>query len=137
MIRFACPVCNTHITAPDNKAGTVDPCPSCGQLVQVPVPEYLGDDLETRRLKRQREGMRAFLALIRFFLWGLCLAVIVITVLNYFQQYDREADYPAKTALALQGLVYVSGAYFIARTFDLSTKSLEELCGRMFRRHRD
>jgi hypothetical protein len=126
------------ITSPDDKSGEVDPCPSCGQLVQVPAVEYSGEDpAEQRRRRRQREGMRAFLALIRFFLWGLCLAAVVISVLNYFQQFEREAGDPRKTALALQALVYVSGAYFIARTFDMSTKSLEELCGRMFRRRSD
>jgi hypothetical protein len=137
MIKFACPACNTHITAPDDKGGEVDPCPSCGQLVQVPVLNGYDDPAELRRRRRQREGMRAFLALIRFFLWGLCLAAIVTSVIAFFQEIEHRIDYPAKTSLATQALVWILGAYFTARTFDLSTKSLEELCGRLRGRKRE
>ncbi len=38
MIRFACPTCNTTISAPDDKAGGKGPCPKCGQRVQIPEP---------------------------------------------------------------------------------------------------
>jgi hypothetical protein len=137
MIRFACPACSTHITAPDDKGGEVDPCPSCGQLVQVPVLDEHDDPAERRRLRRQREGMRAFMALIRFFLWGVCLAAIVTSIVAFFQEIERKDDYPAKTALATQALVWIFSAYFVARTFDLSTKSLEELCGRLRGRKRE
>lgn len=135
MIRFACPSCDTHITAPDDKGGAVDPCPSCGQLVQVPGNGY-DDPTAQRRLRRQREGMRAFLALIRFFLWAVCLAAIITSVVAFFQQIEHEKDFPAKTAWSVQALVWIFSFYFVARTFDLSTKSLEELCGRMRGRKR-
>src|SRR5262245_31506171 len=114
MIRFACPVCNTHITVSADTAGEVDSCPQCGQLVQVPAASVDYDTLEDRRVKRRREGMRAFLDLIRLFLWGLCLAAVVTSVLNYFQQFEREADHPAKTSLAVQALVWIFSAFTVA-----------------------
>jgi hypothetical protein len=79
-------------------------------------------------------GMRAFLALFRFFLWGICLAAIVTSVLAYFQEIKYKDDSAAKTAFAVQALVWIFSSYFVARTFDLSTKSLEELCARLRRR---
>jgi len=131
MIRFSCPACSTVISAPIRKSGTVDPCPNCAQLVQVPPPDEAAyADLEQRKAKKRREGMRAFLALFRFFLWSTCFAAVALAVVNFFMEYGRYDDPPAKTAFALQMIVFVAGFYFVARTFDLATKSLEELCAR-------
>ncbi len=38
MIRFACPSCNSVLTAPEKKAGRKAPCPQCGQRLQIPFP---------------------------------------------------------------------------------------------------
>src|SRR5262245_37302431 len=38
MIRFACPACNSIMTAPDRKAGQKFDCLKCGQRLQVPAP---------------------------------------------------------------------------------------------------
>jgi hypothetical protein len=131
MIRFACPACNKVMTAPIKQSGEVNPCAGCGQMVQVPPPDQAAyEDDERRKLKRQREGMRAFLALMRFFLWGVCLAIVVTSVIAFFQEIVHKDDYPAKTAFGVQALVWIFSAYLVARTFDSTTKSLEELCAR-------
>lgn len=39
MIRFLCPSCGLALGAPERAAGKKGPCPSCGQRLQVPVPE--------------------------------------------------------------------------------------------------
>jgi len=131
MIRFACPACAAIVTAPSNKVGAVNPCPSCGQMVQVPEdPEK-----EEKATRRRREGPRAFLALLRLFLWGLCLAAVIVSLTYFFQDIHRERDDAAKTAFAVQALVWILGSYYAAQTFDSATKSLEELCAR-FRRKR-
>lgn len=127
MIKFACPTCGNSLSAPEHKSGSLSSCPACAQMVQVPV-------VEGSETPRRREGSRAFFALMRFFLWGLCSASVAISVAGYFLESDRQAQALEKTAFGLQSLVYVLGAYFIARTFDDSTKSLEELCARLRRR---
>jgi hypothetical protein len=38
MIRFACPVCQKILKAPDNTTGRKTGCPRCGQRLQVPAP---------------------------------------------------------------------------------------------------
>jgi hypothetical protein len=38
MPRFACPVCNFLLRAPDSAAGKKGPCPNCGQRLQIPAP---------------------------------------------------------------------------------------------------
>jgi hypothetical protein len=38
MIRFACPMCNAAMAAPDDRAGSKGTCPKCGQRIQVPKP---------------------------------------------------------------------------------------------------
>jgi uncharacterized paraquat-inducible protein A len=127
MIKFACPTCGNSLSAPENKSGSLSSCPACAQMVQVPVVE--GSDTP-----RRREGSRAFFALLRFFLWGLCFAAVVIAVVNYYLEHERHRELLDKTLFALQSLVFVLGSYFIARTFDDSTKSLEELCARLRRK---
>jgi hypothetical protein len=129
MIKFACPTCGNSLSAPENKSGSLSTCPACAQMVQVPVVE--GSDAP-----RRREGSRAFFALMRFFLWGLCFASVAISVVAYFLDHDRGKDQIEKTFLALQSLVFVLGAYFIARTFEDTSKSLEELCARLRGRKR-
>ena len=129
MIKFACPTCGNSLSAPENKSGSLSTCPACAQMVQVPVVE--GSDAP-----RRREGSRAFFALMRFFLWGLCFASVAISVVAYFLDHDRGKDQIEKTFFALQSLVFVLGAYFIARTFEDTSKSLEELCARLRGRKR-
>ena len=60
-------------------------------------------------------------------LWRL----LAISVVGFFLENERKTEGLERTSFALQSLVYVLGAYFIARTFDDSTKSLEELCARL------
>jgi hypothetical protein len=79
--------------------------------------------------------MRVFFALIRFFIWGVCIAAVVTSVLAFFDQIRREDTDAAKTAFSTQALVWIFSAYFVARAFDLSTRSFEELC-RGFRRRK-
>jgi hypothetical protein len=127
MIKFACPTCGNSLSAPEHKSGSLSSCPACAQMVQVPVAA--GSDAP-----RRREGSRAFFALVRFFLWGLCFASVGIAVVAYYLEHERPREPLEKTLFALQSLVYVLGSYFIARTFDDTTKSLEELCARLRRR---
>lgn len=127
MIKFACPTCGNSLTAPENKSGSLSSCPACAQMVQVPV-------VEGSETPRRREGSRAFFALVRFFLWGLCFAAVGIAVVAFYLEHDRPKEQIDKTLFALQSLVYVLGPYFIARTFDDTTKSLEELCARVRRK---
>jgi len=127
MIKFACPTCGNSLSAPDNKSGSLKSCPACAQMVQVPV-------VEGSEAPRRREGSRAFFALLRFFLWGLCFAAVAIAVVNYYLEHERHRELLDKTLFALQSLVFVLGSYFIARTFEDTTKSLEELCARLRRR---
>jgi len=134
MIRFACPACDQVMSAPLRQSGQVKPCPACGQSVQVPPPDDAAyEDEAYRRVKRQREGMRAFLALIRLFLWGICFAAVVTSVVNYFLELERRTG-PARTEFAITSSVFIISAYFVARTFDLMTRSLEDLCARFRRR---
>jgi hypothetical protein len=136
MIRFGCPACEQVMSAPIKQTGKVIPCPSCGQKVQVPPPDeaaYEEEDL--RRVRRQREGMRAFLSLIRLFLWGICFAGILTAVIGYYLELQRKQGYQERTEFAIVYTVFIIGSYFVARTFDLMTRSLEDLCTR-FRRRR-
>lgn len=131
MIRFACPACNTLMAAMLKESGLAVPCPNCGQKVQVPRPDAAAlEDEERRKLKRQREGMRAFLALLRLFLWGVCLTAITTSIIAFFQEIERKPDDAARTAWALQALVWIFSSFLIARSFDLTTKSLEDLLNR-------
>jgi hypothetical protein len=127
MIKFACPTCGNSLSAHENKSGSLSSCPGCGQMVQVPV-------VEGSETPRRREGSRAFFALLRFFLWGLCFASVALSVVAYYLEHEKPREPLEKTLFALQSLVYVLGSYFIARTFDDTTKSLEELCARLRRK---
>src|SRR5436309_13256576 len=101
MIRFACPACDQVMSAPMRQSRQVKPCPSCGQSVQVPPPDEAAyEDEARRRVKRQREGMRAFLALIRLFLWGICFAAIVTSVISYFLELERRKGPAERTNFA-------------------------------------
>ena len=131
MIQFGCPGCNTLLQAPERKAGKVQPCSGCGAMVQVPAnPD------NPPRVRPRRETWRAFWALCRFFLWGICLAAVIVSVLTYFDQMEHQkpTDNTHKLAIVAQALFWIFSAYFVAKTFDSSTKSLEELCGRLRRR---
>jgi hypothetical protein len=113
------------MAAPIKQSGQVIPCPSCKQKVQVPpADEAAYEDEELRRVRRQREGMRAFLALIRLFLWGIC----------FYLELQRKQGQERQN-FAVESTVFIIAAYFVARTFDLMTRSLEDLCAR-FRRRR-
>ena len=84
--------------------------------------------------KPRPEGIRAFWALVRFFLWGVCFAAVVLSVVAYFVDFDKKVDFNDKILFSVQSLIWVLGSYYLARTFDDSTKSLEELCARLRRR---
>ncbi len=123
------------MAAPIKQSGQVIPCPDCGQKVQVPPPDQAAfEEEELRRVRRQREGMRAFLALIRLFLWGICFAGVVTAVISYYLELQRKQG-PERQTFAIESSVFIIAAYFVARTFDLMTRSLEDLCAR-FRRRR-
>ncbi|MBY0522482.1 MAG: hypothetical protein K2R98_03755 [Gemmataceae bacterium] len=130
MIKFGCPTCGNSLSAPEHKSGSLSTCPACGQMVQVPAIEGGG---EKPGVKPRREGMRAFWALVRFFLWGLVFAGLILTVANYFLEIEKKAK-DDQLFFALQTLIYILGGYYLARTFDDSTKSLEELCARLRRK---
>lgn len=130
MIQFGCPNCNMLLNAPHGKTGTVNPCPGCGEMVQVPKPDAAGKP----RRRSLREGWGAFWALCRFFLWGICMAAIVFAVFAFYEQIPRATTEEQKTAVSTQALVWILGAYFIARAFELSSKSLEEMFSRVRRR---
>src|SRR5262245_5076840 len=98
MIKFACPTCGHSLSAPENKSGSLSSCPACAQMVQVPV-------VEGSETPRRREGSRAFFALMRFFLWGICLASVVISVIGYFLESERKHDFNERVAFGLQSLV--------------------------------
>ncbi len=128
MIKFACPTCGNVLSSSSRKAGSLCSCPACGQMVEIPAPE--GGAAK----KPRREGMRAFWALCRFFLWGVCFAAVVLSVVGYFVNLDKKTDFHDRMLLSVQSLIWVLGSYYLARTFDDSTKSLEELCARLRRR---
>ena len=128
MIQFACPTCGNSLSSPTRKAGKLLKCPACAQLIQVPEPE--GGPAK----KPRRESLRAFWALVRFFLWGICFAAVVLSVVAYFVEFDKKVDFNDKVLFSVQSLIWVLGSYYLARTFDDSTKSLEELCARLRRR---
>jgi hypothetical protein len=129
MIKFACPSCGAGMSAPSNKAGSLANCPGCGQMVQIPAGDAsAGSDRERRR---RREGPRAFFALVRLFLWGVCFAAIVLSVAAYFMEIEKKIQPIDKAVWSAQALVWIMGSYFLARAFDDSTKSLEELCARL------
>jgi hypothetical protein len=129
MIKFACPQCGNGLSAPENKAGSLSNCPACASMVQVPAPQAGGDSPP-----RRRETLRAFWALVRLFLWGVCFAVVLLAVVSYFLEFEKKIDDIQKVILTAQHLVYILGAYYVARTFEDTTKSLEELCARIRRR---
>lgn len=128
MIKFACPTCGNVLSAPSRKGGKLCSCPACGQMVEIPAPA--GGPAK----KPRREGTRAFWALCRFFLWGICFAAVVLAAANYFVDFDKKADFNGRILLSVQSLIWILGSYYLARTFDDSTKSLEELCARLRRR---
>jgi hypothetical protein len=127
MIRFVCPTCGNSLSAPSNKGGSLSSCPACNQMVQVPTAEE-------PEPKPRREGMRIFLALFRLFLWGICFAAIILAVASYVVEIGGKVEPQEKVTLAVQSLVWIFAPYYLARTFDDSTKSLEELCARMRRK---
>ena len=49
-------------------------------------------------------------------------------------EFDKKVDFNEKIMFSVQSLIWVLGSYYLARTFDDSTKSLEELCARLRRR---
>jgi hypothetical protein len=96
----------------------------------VQIPASHGSDAPPRR----RESLRAFWALVRLFLWGVCFAAVLMSVVTYFLEVEKKVDENAKVLFTAQILVYILGAYYIARTFEDATKSLEELWARIRRR---
>jgi hypothetical protein len=119
-------------------------CSGCKQPVQVPVvPRSAGASRKTSptarpsvRLKSPNEGSRTFWALCRLFIWGICLAGVGISILYYLTELGNVTKNDEKQLLALQSLVFLFGVYYLARSFDDSTKSLEELFARLRRRKR-
>lgn len=79
--------------------------------------------------------MRAFLSLIRLFLWGICFVGVLTAVIGFYLELQRKQGYQERIEFATVYSVFIIGAYFVARTFDLMTRSLEDLCAR-FRRRR-
>ena len=51
MIQFACPNCNMLLNAPHGKTGSVNPCPGCGEMVQVPKPDPAGQPRRRPRVE--------------------------------------------------------------------------------------
>lgn len=133
MIQFACPACNMVLSAPPSKAGSTNPCPGCGQMVLVPRAESLADFSTGGGGKKKGEG-RTFFAFLRSFLWGLCFFGVVGSVFVFFQQIERARETADKTRLCGEALVWIVGAYLIAKSFEGATKSIEELCQRLRRR---
>jgi hypothetical protein len=142
-IRFACPTCGTALAVSSKQAGQVMSCTSCKQLVQVPQPPPRTHKSSRRSgggkgpvmvRSPRREGMGAFWALCRLSLWGVCFAGILLGLGYYLSEIGSKERTDEKMVLSLQTLVWLFGAYYIARTFDDSTKSLHELIARMRRR---
>lgn len=80
--------------------------------------------------------MRLFLALCRLFVWGVSLALVLMSVAAFFLEIERKDDPPAKGSYALQAVVWILSAYFLARTFDLFSRNLEDFYSRLRRRRR-
>lgn len=78
--------------------------------------------------------MRQFLTLCRLFMWGVSVALVGMSLAAFFLEVGRQDNPPAKTAFALQALVWVVGAYLTARTFDLFSRNLEDFCRRLRRK---
>jgi len=140
MIRFTCPTCGNALTAKSNKVGSVATCPACNQMVQVPPGAAGGGAPKSGgggggggedEGRGRREGMRPFWALVRFFLWGICFAAVVLSVVSYFVEIDRKTEPLEKTMVSVQALIYILGSYYLARTFQDASKSFDELVLRL------
>ncbi len=134
MIRFLCPTCGHSLRASSKKAGSVSSCPSCNQMVQVPAAVPSSKSATAPVVRSRREGMGPFWALLRLSLWGLCFLVVVLSVVYYFTEIEKKVDSLEKALVSVQALIYILGSYYLARTFEDSTKSLEELMIRLRRR---
>ncbi len=133
MIRFACPTCGNSMTASPSKAGSIMPCTACNQLVQVPAPAPHSSAAhpKPRELSRAREGGRAFWALCRLSLRGLCFAVILLALGSYAIEVNSVNEANARTSIAVQTLVWVLGAYYFVRILDDVGKSFEDVVSRV------
>jgi hypothetical protein len=137
MIRFACPTCNGIITTSSKKAGSVKACPGCGQMVQVPdevaIEEKPGRTSGEKPAlgSRRGNGLKVFWALVRISLWGVCFGAIVLGFVNFFVESPKGRDDQQKIEIAARALVWLVGPFYLARTFESSTKSFEELVQRI------
>lgn len=135
-IRFACPRCGAAQAVSSKYGGTVMNCTSCKQPVQVPPapPKPAGQARKSGGSSRPapvmrpaRESRSAFWALCRLSVWGIALSGVAISVIYYFAESANVTKTDEKNLLALTTLVFLFASYFLARTFDDSTKSFQEL----------
>jgi hypothetical protein len=143
MIRFACPTCNGVISTSSKRAGAVKACPGCGQMVQVPDAAAFQQEKPQKKkaaaaakpgvVRRRGGGFRTFWTLVRLFLWTACFGAIILGVVSYFVENPKAYGAVDKTELAARTLVWLVGPFYLARTFESSSKSFEELVQR-FRR---
>jgi hypothetical protein len=119
MIRFACPRCETSLSAPHRKVGSVSNCPKCRQRLQVPAAAGTGEPSPDVELAEAGPGM-ARLALygLRCVAWLGCVAGVAYLAWPYLHL-DGSAELASAATLGSAGsLVLMAGAYIVARAVD-------------------